>query len=151
MPADMPATARTDVILLVLAALFGAMAVACGAYAAHGLAAVRDARAVTLWQTASLYQMVHALAILAVVALRRGMGRGRGSMALAGGLFALGCVLFPGALYLLGWYGPGALGAVAPLGGLSFILGWLMLGVAGLRQYRNNGANGANGAGPGPG
>lgn len=128
-PAD-PVGAR----LMLLAGLFGAVAVAAGAFASHGLAVVRDAHAVDLWKTASQYQMVHALAILALVPLRRALpGQGRW-LAAAGLCFAIGCVLFPGALYALGWYGPSAMGAVAPLGGLCFILGWLLTGIAGFRS-----------------
>lgn len=125
-------TDRITRSLLVLAGLSGAAAVACGAYASHGLPAVRDARAVELWRMASQYQLTHAAALLGVAVLRR-QGGGGLLTALAGGAFALGCLLFPGALYLLGWFGPIALGAVAPVGGVSFILGWLLLAAAGLR------------------
>lgn len=129
-------TDRATRPLLILAGLFGAVAVACGAYASHGLPAVRDARAVELWQTASQYQLAHAAALLGLVAWRRHGGADR-LTALAGTAFALGCLLFPGALYLLGWFGPSALGVVAPVGGVSFILGWLLLSVAGLRGLRS--------------
>lgn len=131
-------TDRTSGILLLLAGLFGAVAVGAGAFASHGLEAVRGARAVELWGTASQYQMIHALAIVAAVVLRlRALDGGRsgaGLSAAAGWLFALGCLLFPGALYLLGWQGPSIMGAVAPVGGLGFILGWLLLGISGLRM-----------------
>ncbi|WP_083901313.1 DUF423 domain-containing protein [Azospirillum sp. B4] len=117
-----------------VAGIIGALAVAAGAYAVHGLGAVRDAHAVGLWQTASQYQLMHAAAVVAVA-----LGGDRlppRLAALAGWLFLLGCLLFGGALYGLGWWGPSALGAVAPLGGTSFILGWLLLGVAALRARR---------------
>ncbi|MFM2041782.1 MAG: hypothetical protein RLY86_358 [Pseudomonadota bacterium] len=130
---DMTRADPTARVLLLLAGLFGAMAVGAGAYASHWLAAVTDARAVALWQTASQYQMVHALAIVAAVVLRRQAGPGQVLLTVAGWLFAAGCLLFPGALYLLGWFGPSALGAVAPVGGLGFIAGWLCLAAAGLR------------------
>lgn len=126
-------TDRHARLLLILAGLFGAMAVACGAYASHGLGPVRGERAVQLWGTASQYQMVHALGVLGTVALRGQARFSPGPLLAAGWLFALGCVLFPGALYLLGWFGPSLLGAVAPLGGLSFILGWLCVAAAALR------------------
>lgn len=129
-PAADPVAGR----LMLLAGLFGAVAVAAGAYASHGLAAVRDGHAVELWKTASQYQMVHALAILALVPLRRVLPGQRRWLTAAGLCFAIGCLLFPGALYLLGWSGPSAMGAVAPVGGLSFILGWLFVGIAGLRS-----------------
>lgn len=128
-PAD-PVAAR----LMLLAGLFGAVAVAAGAFASHGLAVVRDAHAVDLWKTASQYQMVHALAILVLAPLRRALPGQTRWLSAAGLCFAIGCVLFPGALYALGWYGPSAMGAVAPIGGLCFILGWLLTGIAGLRS-----------------
>ncbi|HYE51272.1 MAG TPA: DUF423 domain-containing protein [Azospirillaceae bacterium] len=129
-------TDRTGSVLLALAGLFGALAVAAGAYASHRLAAVRGERAAELWATASQYQMVHALAIVGAVLLRERAGRGGGLLAAAGTAFAAGCVLFPGALYGLGWWGPSALGAVAPLGGLCFILGWLGLAAAAVAGRR---------------
>lgn len=129
-PAGDPIAAR----LMLLAGLFGAVAVAAGAFAGHGLSAVRDAHAADLWKTASQYQMVHALAILVLAPLRRALPGQARWLAAAGLCFAIGCVLFPSALYALGWYGPSAMGAVAPIGGLCFILGWLLTGIAGLRS-----------------
>jgi len=117
---------------LALAGVLGALAVAAGAFASHGLAPIKGARAVELWTTASHYQMVHAAALLGTVLLMRN-GGGRWAMA-AAALFAAGAILFPGALYLLGWFGPGILGAVAPAGGLCLIGGWICLAVAALRR-----------------
>jgi len=129
-PAGDPVAGR----LLLLAGLFGAIAVSAGAYASHGLATVRDAYAVDLWKTGSQYQMVHALTIVAAAVLRRVLP-GQARLFTAGALaFAIGCVLFPGALYSLGWFGRSMMGAVAPIGGLSFIIGWLLLGLGGLRS-----------------
>jgi uncharacterized membrane protein YgdD (TMEM256/DUF423 family) len=122
--------------LMLLAGLFGAVAVAAGAYASHGLAAVRDPHAVDLWKTASQYQMVHALAILVVAVARFPMPGAKGWLAASGLCFAIGGLLFPGALYALGWFGPSAMGAVAPVGGLAFIIGWLLAGLAGLRHMK---------------
>jgi len=122
-------------LFLLLAGLSGAMAVAAGAFAAHGLPPLRGDYTVTLWRTGSHYQMVHALALMLAVLLSRSQdGAGRLLM-LSGGAFATGLVLFPGALYALGWWGPSWLGAVAPLGGGALILGWLLLALAGLRRW----------------
>lgn len=118
---------------LFLAGLFGAMAVACAAYAAHGLGPVKGERAVELWRTGSQIQMVHAVLLVGLVALRARLEAVRGLLAAAGWLVALGSLLFPGAVYLLGWFGPSALGAVAPIGGLSLILGWLCVALAAAR------------------
>ncbi|MDG3440982.1 DUF423 domain-containing protein [Nitrospirillum amazonense] len=117
-----------------IAGIIGALAVAAGAYAVHGLAAVRDAHAVGLWQTASQYQLMHVAA--AVATTLGGHLLHRSFATLAGWLFLLGAVLFGGALYGLGWWGPSALGAVAPLGGFSFILGWLFLAAAAVKAPR---------------
>lgn len=116
-------------LFLGIAGVSGALAVTAGAFAAHGLEGLRGARAVSLWQTASQYQLIHAVALLFVARLEPTR------LALAGGaLFTLGSVLFCGALYGLGWWGPSALGAVAPIGGLSFILGWVALAALGLQR-----------------
>src|SRR3954462_10917988 len=99
---------------LILAGVSGALAVMAGAFAAHGLEPLRGAHAVSQWQTASQYQLIHAVALLFVA--QREPGR---LAAVAGTLFVVGSVLFCGALYALGWWGSSAMGAVAPIGGLS--------------------------------
>lgn len=121
---------------IVAAALSGATSVAVGAFAAHGLDLSTEAglKAREWLQTGSHYAMIHALAVLAVVALSRG-GTLNGGFALAAQcLFVVGSVLFPGALYVLACGGPRWFGAVAPLGGAAFILGWASLAVAALMK-----------------
>jgi uncharacterized membrane protein YgdD (TMEM256/DUF423 family) len=117
---------------IIVAALSGAIAVAVGAFAAHGLDLSTEAgRKAKEWlQTGSHYQIIHALAIVAVVALaRNAMLNGRVAI-VAQCLFLVGSVLFPGALYALAFGGPRWLGAVAPIGGTAFILGWVSLALA---------------------
>ena len=117
---------------IVVAALGGAVAVIAGAFSAHGLDGVASAKAIGWLQTGSSYQALHALAMLAVVALSRTASI-HGRLALAAQWFFLaGIILFPGALYGLALDGPRWLGAVAPLGGLAFIAGWLSLALAAL-------------------
>lgn len=121
---------------IVVAALSGAIAVAVGAFAAHGLDLSTEAgRKAREWlQTGSHYQIIHALAIVAVVALARSaMLNGRVAV-VAQCLFLAGSVLFPGALYALAFGGSRWLGAVAPIGGAAFILGWVSLALAGLMK-----------------
>ncbi len=103
------------------AALNGAMAVIGGAFAAHGLEPVADVQRIGWLKTASEYQMVHALAILANETLP--------GPRFASASFATGIVFFAGALYGLALQGPLWLGAVAPIGGMAFITGWLALAV----------------------
>jgi uncharacterized membrane protein YgdD (TMEM256/DUF423 family) len=117
---------------IIVAALSGAISVALGAFAAHGLDLSTEAgRKAREWlQTGSHYQIIHALAIVAVVALaRNAMLNGRVAI-VAQCLFLVGSVLFPGALYALAFGGPRWLGAVAPIGGTAFILGWVSLALA---------------------
>jgi uncharacterized membrane protein YgdD (TMEM256/DUF423 family) len=123
------ATAR---FWIVVAALSGAVSVIVGAFAAHGLDAHTEAgaRAREWLQTGGQYEAVHALAMLGVAALSAA-GKLDGRLASAAqGLFLAGSVLFPGALYSLALGGPRWFGAVAPVGGLAFIAGWLCLAAA---------------------
>jgi uncharacterized membrane protein YgdD (TMEM256/DUF423 family) len=117
---------------IVVAALSAAIAIAVGAFAAHGVDPSTEAgRKAREWlQTGSQYELIHALAILAAVVLVRGtMLNGRIALA-AQCLFLAGSVFFPGALYALAFGGPRWLGAVAPLGGTALILGWLSVVLA---------------------
>ena len=113
---------------LLLAALAGFTGVAFGAFAAHGLKSRLGVDALAVFQTASHYQLIHALALFGVALLARQLP---GRLAnLAGALFALGILLFCGSLYLLALSGFTRLGIVTPFGGLAFLGGWLCLGLA---------------------
>lgn len=104
-----------------LAALSGLCAVAFGAFAAHGIDAPKPAE----WlRTGSLYQMTHALAVFGAFAFHRAGARGMGLVA---GLFLAGTLLFSGSLYVMALGGPRVLGAVTPVGGLAFMVGWAIL------------------------
>jgi uncharacterized membrane protein YgdD (TMEM256/DUF423 family) len=104
-----------------LAALSALTAVALGAFAAHG---ITEPKPVEWLKTGSLYQMTHALAVFGALALHRA---GAKSMGLVAGLFLAGTVLFSGSLYAMALGGPRMLGAVTPLGGLAFMIGWAVL------------------------
>lgn len=121
---------------IVVAALSGAVSIVVGAFAAHGLDLTTEAgRKARDWlQTGSQYEMIHALAILAVVVLVRTALVNARIGFFAQCLFLAGSVLFSGALYALAFGGPRWFGAVAPLGGTAFILGWLSLALAALMK-----------------
>jgi uncharacterized membrane protein YgdD (TMEM256/DUF423 family) len=104
-----------------LAGLSALTAVALGAFAAHG---ITEPKPVEWLKTGSLYQMTHALGVFAAFALHRA---GAKSMGLVAGLFLAGTVLFSGSLYAMALRGPRILGAVTPLGGLAFMIGWAVL------------------------
>lgn len=116
---------------LLLAAFFGMTGVALGAFAAHGLRSRLGADYLAVFQTGVQYQLIHALALfgVALLALHR-PGR---LVTVAGGLFALGILLFSGSLYLLTLSGIVKLGIITPVGGTAFLAGWLCLGLAAWR------------------
>ncbi len=104
-----------------LAAVSGLLAVGFGAFAAHG---VHDPKAVEWLHTGSQYQMSHALAVFAAFGLHRAGARGMGLVA---GLFLFGTLVFAGSLYAMALGAPRILGAITPIGGLSFMIGWALL------------------------
>lgn len=114
--------------LLYAAALGGFLSVVFGAFAAHGLKNYIDAYSLSIWQTGVQYQMYHSLALLGVALAY--LHRPGKSLKLAGLAFILGGLLFSGSLYALALGAPRWLGAITPLGGLGFLLGWLALGLA---------------------
>ncbi|MCQ4264079.1 DUF423 domain-containing protein [Stutzerimonas stutzeri] len=116
---------------LVLAALFGFTGVALGAFASHGLRTQLSPAYLAVFQTGVQYQMIHALALLAVALLA--LQRPSRLLTAAGALFVGGILLFSGSLYLLTLSGVGRLGMITPIGGTAFLAGWLCLALAGWR------------------
>ncbi len=116
-----------------MAGLHGAIAVALGAYAAHGVATEFTAEAIARVETASAFQLVHAAALVGAAAVALGCGSRRAGRSVAFAIFAhgVGALLFSGALYGVTYTGWGSFGAVAPIGGLLLICGWLALAAAG--------------------
>jgi uncharacterized membrane protein YgdD (TMEM256/DUF423 family) len=117
---------RGPALVVRLAALSGFLAVAFGAFAAHG---AKDARAAELLHTGSLYQMTHALAVFGWLAVHRNGKDGSGGKTglTTPALFLVGTLLFSGSLYALAFGAPRILGLVTPFGGLCFLAGWLLL------------------------
>lgn len=116
---------------LLIAAINGALAVAFGAFGAHGLSGRIDARALDIFETGARYHMYHALAMgLAAFAMR---GAAAGPARASALFFLAGIVLFSGSLYLLALTHTRALGLVTPFGGLSFLAGWAALAFAATR------------------
>jgi len=111
----------------VLGGTFGFLAVAAGAFGAHGLRERLAPDLLAVFETAARYQMYHALALLAVAALLERRSSGAGPLRAAGWCFVAGVVLFSGSLYTLALTGTAWWGAVTPLGGLLLLAGWLTL------------------------
>jgi uncharacterized membrane protein YgdD (TMEM256/DUF423 family) len=124
---------------LVYAAIFGGLAVALGAFGAHGLERLTvDDKILHGYQTGVEYQMYHALALLATGILASYTGNSW--IKWASRCFVTGIILFSGSLYLItflkiqGSTGVRFAGPFTPLGGMFFIIGWLCLLVAVLRK-----------------
>lgn len=110
---------------LLLGAINGLLAVAAGAFGAHGLEGRIPATDLAAFRTAANYHLFHALALLAV-AWRSEAAPVR-SVAIAGWNFFAGIILFCGSLYALGITGSRALVWLTPLGGIAFLAGWAAL------------------------
>ena len=115
----------TAKIILQLAALLGALGVAIGAFGAHGLRPMLEASGrFDTFETAVRYQFYHALALLAVGVLLQARPELR-LLSTTAWLWLGGVLLFSGSLYTLCFTGITKRGAVAPLGGLLLIAGWI--------------------------
>ncbi|UCF68854.1 MAG: DUF423 domain-containing protein [Acidobacteriota bacterium] len=129
--------------MITTGAIAGLLAVAAGAFGAHAL---EEGDARSLVETGARYHMYHALALvlLGVFPLSPGHSqkgqqrrvglRGRRALRLAASCFVLGIVVFAGTLYLMAGGGPRWLGAVTPIGGVAFLLGWALVAYVAIRS-----------------
>jgi uncharacterized membrane protein YgdD (TMEM256/DUF423 family) len=123
-----------DRLFIAIGALSGCLAVAAGAFGAHALRSRLAADMLDVFQTGVTYQMYHALALLGVgLLLARFSTEGSTWLTVSGWMFVAGSILFSGSLYLLALSGTTWPGAITPLGGVAFLIGWLALAVGVLR------------------
>lgn len=114
----------------VLGALNAMMSVAMGAFGAHGLRSKLPERMLQNWETAARYQMYHALGLLGVAWL----ASQKGALAdPAGWSLLAGIALFSGSLYVMALTGVTKLGAITPIGGVGFLVGWALFARAAAR------------------
>ncbi len=126
-----------------IGAVLGFLAVAAGAFGAHGLKgryeALQKAGSLTeaevkkrldVFETAARYQMYHALALLALGLVRLHASASATAGTIAGWSFLVGVLLFSGSLYAMGLTGIRWLGAITPFGGVGFLIGWIALAIA---------------------
>jgi len=117
---------------LLIAAISGFLAVALGAFGAHGLRDKLSADLLAVYHTGVQYHFYHTLALLAVAVLLA-LQSNSPSLSLlkwSGNLFAIGIVIFSGSLYVLAVSGVRWLGAITPIGGVAFLAGWICLALA---------------------
>lgn len=116
-------------IFLAIAAIFGGLSVAAGAFATHALKE-RLGESLGIFETAARYQMYHALALGLVALLLMQEKISQSTLSAAGWSFIIGIFFFSGSLYVLSLTSIKILGAIAPLGGAAFIVGWLAIAIA---------------------
>jgi uncharacterized membrane protein YgdD (TMEM256/DUF423 family) len=127
---------------LLVAALFGAIGVMCGAFGAHGLQKLTtDETVLHGFQTAVQYQLLHSITLLFVASMFERLSPKW--MKWSGIFFISGIILFSGSLYILTFLKlqdsgmTKFIGPVTPLGGLCLILGWLFLAIAAAQKIRS--------------
>jgi uncharacterized membrane protein YgdD (TMEM256/DUF423 family) len=119
-------------VFVIIAAISGCLSVLIGAFAAHGLKQLLSPLAIETVKTGVQYQMYHALALL-LVGIWCGYKPVTNELKAAGVTFILGSLLFSGSLYALALGAPRWLGPITPVGGVCFLIGWLLLAVAAWR------------------
>lgn len=115
-----------DRTFLFFGAILGFLGVALGAFGAHGLRSRLSPDMLAVFETGVRYQMYHVFALLVVAAAIGHLGNAR-LLVMANWFFVAGIVLFSGSLYALALTGMDMLGAITPIGGLFFLLGWACL------------------------
>ncbi|WP_170008417.1 DUF423 domain-containing protein [Bacillus fonticola] len=117
---------------LVIGAVLGFLSVAIGAFGAHALDGRVPEKYLGNWQTGVTYQMFHTGAIFVVAILIAQLGSSP-LLTWAGWLFVIGIVIFSGSLYVLTVTQISILGAITPIGGVAFLVGWVLLLLAAIR------------------
>jgi uncharacterized membrane protein YgdD (TMEM256/DUF423 family) len=117
-----------DRTFFLLGAVLGFLGVAFGAFGAHGLKNRLSPDMLAVFETAVRYQMYHVFALLIVAAAIGHIGSAR-LLVISGWSFFAGILLFSGSLYALALTGVGMLGAVTPIGGVLFLIGWASLAI----------------------
>lgn len=119
---------------IIAGAVNAAIAVMLGAFGAHALKEKLSEKYLAIWETAVQYQMFHALGLIAIGILASSSLLGPiTQLSWAGNLLLAGIIIFSGSLYILSLTGIGVLGAITPIGGVAFIIGWIMLIIATLK------------------
>ncbi|QRN50803.1 DUF423 domain-containing protein [Macrococcoides bohemicum] len=117
-------------LFLIIGAINAMMAVACGAFGAHGLEGKLSEKYMAVWEKATTYQMYHALGLIAIGILN---GTTKLNLNAAGWMMTLGIVFFSGSLYILALTQIKILGAITPIGGVLFIAAWVALMLAAIK------------------
>lgn len=113
---------------IISGAVHGFLAVALGAFGAHALEDILDDYGLGIWNTAIQYQMLHAVALIAVgILMSKSLFGEVKKLKTAMICFNLGIVFFSGSLFVLALSGIKVLGAITPIGGVLFLVGWILV------------------------
>ncbi|RLL42844.1 DUF423 domain-containing protein [Oceanobacillus piezotolerans] len=119
-------------LFIILGAINGFLAVALGAFGAHGLESRLAEKQLGTWNTAVQYQMFHTMALLATGILLSKISAG--GLHWAGWMFFVGIILFSGSLYIYSLTTIKTFAMITPIGGVAFLIGWVLLGIVVLRN-----------------
>ncbi|WNS77677.1 DUF423 domain-containing protein [Bacillus sp. DTU_2020_1000418_1_SI_GHA_SEK_038] len=119
-------------LFIILGALNAFLSVALGAFGAHGLEKMVEPKYLEIWKTGVQYQMFHATGLL-VIGVLLGKMPANALLSWSGWMMLIGIVLFSGSLYALTVTQISILGAITPLGGVSFLAAWVLLIVAAVK------------------
>ncbi|WP_087973676.1 DUF423 domain-containing protein [Oceanobacillus rekensis] len=120
-------------LFLIFGVINGFLAVALGAFGAHGLEGRITEKAIGTWEKAVTYQMFHTMALL-VTGLLLARFQGEGLLTTGGWMFMAGIVLFSGSLYTYALTSIKTFAMITPIGGVAFLIGWVMVGIAVMRN-----------------
>ncbi|MBX9997215.1 MULTISPECIES: DUF423 domain-containing protein [Priestia] len=119
-------------LFLIIGAINAMLAVALGAFGAHGLEGKISEKYLEVWKTGVQYQMFHAMGLFVIAVLLSKFPQSS-LLTASGWIMFAGIVLFSGSLYVLSTSGIKVLGAITPLGGVAFIVAWILIVVAAVK------------------
>lgn len=121
-------------LFVILGSLNMAIAIAFGAFGAHGLKEKVSNDMLANWNTGAHYHIIHAVALIGIGLLLAKLGQNGLLVQTAGWLIMVGILLFSGSLYTMALTNVKALGAITPIGGLAFIIGWILVTISAWRH-----------------
>ncbi|MEC0232415.1 DUF423 domain-containing protein [Paenibacillus alba] len=120
-------------IFLLLGSLNAFLSVALGAFGAHALKAKLTPDKLDVYQTGVHYHMIHAIALILIAVLSDKLTNSSALVNASGWAIFIGIILFSGSLYALSLTGLKIFGPITPLGGVSFLVGWVLLAIAAMK------------------
>ncbi|MEY2196709.1 DUF423 domain-containing protein [Neobacillus sp. BF23-41] len=121
-------------VFIIIGAINAFIAVALGAFGAHGLKDKLDAHYLDIWKTGVTYQMFHAIGILIIGLLISKVAASSPQFTWSGWLMLAGIIFFSGSLYVLSLTKIGILGAITPIGGVCFLAAWILMVVGAVKH-----------------